>query len=195
LVLLDEIDKAHKKVCQLFLQVFDEGRLTDSQGNTINFANTIFVLTSNHGFTGSDIDLQNVDEAAMAQRGLDHLKRHIGPEFIKRMDEVVVFKFLKPMDIERIVDQKFAAYAKEFSNAPGAHSVQIEVDPAAKSDIVRRGYQKEFGARSVTTFIDTEIASTMATEILRRRREKGGMYLPERIHVSYDGVALKLEVV
>jgi ATP-dependent Clp protease ATP-binding subunit ClpC len=195
LVLLDEIDKAHKKVCQLFLQVFDEGRLTDSQGNTINFANTIFVLTSNHGFTGGDIDVQNVDEKVLAQRGLDHLKRHIGPEFIKRMDEVVIFNYLKPEDIGKIVDQKFAAYAKEFASAPGAHAVRIDVDPAAKDFVVQHGYQKEFGARSVTTYIDTEVASTMATEILTRRREKGGMYLPEHINVKCDGARLQLEVV
>jgi ATP-dependent Clp protease ATP-binding subunit ClpC len=195
LVLLDEIDKAHKKVCQLFLQVFDEGRLTDSQGNTINFANTIFVLTSNHGFTGGDIDVQNVDEKVLAQRGLDHLKRHIGPEFIKRMDEVVIFNYLKPEDIGKIVDQKFAAYAKEFASAPGAHAVRIDVDPAAKDFVVQHGYQKEFGARSVTTYIDTEVASTMATEILTRRREKGGMYLPEHITVKCDGAGLQLEVV
>lgn len=193
LVLLDEIDKAHKKVCQLFLQVFDEGRLTDSQGNTINFANTIFILTSNHGFTGADVD-QDLDEAALAQRGLDQLKKHIGPEFIKRMDEVVVFRYLKPQDIARIIDQKFSAYAREFSKAPGAPSVSFQVDDAARNFIVANGYQKEFGARSATTYIDTEVASRVATEILRRRQEKGGMYIPGTIGVSCDGSALKIEV-
>ena len=192
LVLLDEIDKAHKKVCTLFLQVFDEGRLTDSQGNTINFANTIFILTSNHGFTGADVDVDG-DEAVMAQRGLDHLKRHIGPEFIKRMDEVVVFKYLKPEDVHAVVDQKFASFEREFSKAPGSPMLHIEVEEAAKEVIVQKGYQKEFGARSVTTFIDTEVASIMATEILRRRAEKGGMYLPEKMRVKNDGSSLQVE--
>jgi ATP-dependent Clp protease ATP-binding subunit ClpC len=195
LVLLDEIDKAHRKVCTLFLQVFDEGRLTDSQGNTINFSNTIFVLTSNHGFTGSDVDVERIDETVQAGLALEHFKRHIGPEFIKRMDEVVVFKFLKPEDVEKVVDQKITSYISQFSNSPGARPVSIEVDPAAKSYIIERGYQKEFGARSVTTFIDTEVAARMATEILRRRQERGGMYLPERVLVKRDGTGLCVEVV
>lgn len=194
LVLLDEIDKAHKKVCTLFLQVFDEGRLTDSQGNTINFANTIFILTSNHGFTGADVDVEHTDEAVLAQRGLDHLKKHIGPEFIKRMDEVVVFKYLKPEDVDEVVQQKFDSYGREFSKSPGARPVKFEIEPAAKELIVRQGYQKEFGARSVTTYIDTEVASQMATEILRRRQEKGGMYLPEKISVGCFDSTLKIDV-
>ena len=195
LMLLDEIDKAHKKDCQLFLQVFDEGRLTDSQGNTINFANAIFILTSNHGFTGADVDAPGLDEATLAQRGLDHLKRHIGPEFIKRMDEVVVFKYLKPVDVEKIIDQKFAAYARQFATAPGARPVAFTIDPAARNLIVERGYQKEFGARSVTTYIDTEVASTMATEILKRRVEKGGMYMPEQVLVNTKESTLNIDIV
>jgi ATP-dependent Clp protease ATP-binding subunit ClpC len=194
LVLLDEIDKAHKKVCQLFLQVFDEGRLTDSQGNTINFANTIFILTSNHGFSGIDVNSMEMDEKVLAERGLTHLKNHIGPEFIKRMDEVVVFKYLKPEDISAIVDQKFESYAREFANAPGSRPVTFHVDPEAKSFIVQKGYQKEFGARSVTTYIDTEVASVMAAEILRRRRDMGALYFPERIGVRCADGALALDV-
>ncbi len=196
LVLLDEIDKAHKKVCQLFLQVFDEGRLTDSQGNTINFSNTIFILTSNHGFSGGDVDI-NAPEEKLAERGLELLKRHIGPEFIKRMDEVVVFKYLKPADIDAIIDQKFAGFTREFAKAPGAGNriLKFNIDPLARSLIIEKGYQKEFGARSVTTFIDTEVASQMATEILKRRQEKGGMYLPESVNVLPQNGTLKVEVV
>jgi len=193
LVLLDEIDKAHKKVCTLFLQVFDEGRLTDSQGNTINFGNTIFILTSNHGFTGADVNI-DADEETQAQRGLDDLKRHIGPEFIKRMDEVVVFKYLKPEDVNAVVDQKFSSFEKEFSKSPGSPKLTIEVEPAAREMIVQKGYQKEFGARSVTTYIDTEIASIMATEILQRRAERGGMYLPEKMRVKKVDSSLQIEL-
>lgn len=194
LVLLDEIDKAHKKVCQMFLQVFDEGRLTDSQGNTINFANTIFILTSNHGFTGTDAERSHFDEAALAQVGLDHLKRHIGPEFIKRMDEVLVFKYLKPEDVYQLIEQKFAGYSREFSKSPGAKPVTFEVEQAAKDMIVSKGYQKEFGARSVTTYIDTELASQMATEILKKRQQLGGAYLPEQIIVRGTEDTFQIEL-
>jgi len=194
MVLLDEIDKAHKKVCNLFLQVFDEGRMTDSQGHTINFSNTVFILTSNYGFTGAEVDVTSMEEAAQAQRALEYFKRHLGPEFIKRMDEVVVFKFLKPEDVHKIIDQKLDGYSKEFTKSPGGHPVMIEIEQPARDFIVQNGYQKEFGARSVTTFIDTEIASKMATEILRCRQVKGGMYLPEKILVSCHDSELKVAV-
>jgi ATP-dependent Clp protease ATP-binding subunit ClpC len=189
LVLLDEIDKAHRKVCTLFLQVFDEGRLTDSQGNTVNFANTLFILTSNYGFTGADAS-ETKDESVLGERALDHLKRHIGPEFIKRMDEVVLFKYLEAEDVETIVDQKLASYEHQFAQAPGSRPVTITADEAARKFIVAHGYQREYGARSVTTYIDTELASTMATEILRRRAEQGSTYVPEVVRVRSDGNGL-----
>ena len=194
LVLLDEIDKAHRKVCTLFLQVFDEGRLTDSQGNTINFANSLFILTSNYGFTGADAADGTADEKVLGERALDHLKRHIGPEFIKRMDEVVLFKYLKPVDVETIVTQKLASYEQQFAREPGSRPVKIDLDQAARQFIVARGYQQEFGARSVTTYIDTEVASTMATEILRRRTTEGGRYIPENVRITCDDSNLKISL-
>lgn len=194
LVLLDEIDKAHRKVCTLFLQVFDEGRLTDSQGNTINFANTLFILTSNYGFTGADTSDGTADEKVLGERAIDHLKHHIGPEFIKRMDEVVLFKYLKPVDVETIVTQKLASYEQQFAREPGSRPVRIDVDQAAREFIVARGYQQEYGARSVTTYIDTEVASIMATEILRRRTAEGGTYVPESVRITCDDASLKISL-
>lgn len=194
MVLLDEIDKAHKKVCSLFLQVFDEGRLTDSQGHTINFSNTVFILTSNYGFTGTDIDITNIDENTQAQKALEHFKRHLGPEFIKRIDEIVVFKFLKPEDVEKVIDQKLISYGKEFAKQPGGREVNIELEQSARKFILKNGYQKEFGARSITTYIDTELASRMATEILKRRHEKGGMYIPEKIYVTLKDLTLNVRI-
>lgn len=194
LVLLDEIDKAHRKVLTLFLQVFDEGRLTDSQGNTINFANTIFVLTSNHGFSGADGDRGDGDEAVLADRALQNLKRHIGPEFIKRIDETILFRYLTASDVAAIVDQKLAAYAAEFSRSPGGGTVRFEIDPAARDSIVATAYQREFGARSVTTYMDTEIAGLVAQEILRKRSEAGGAYLPERIAIARRDTGFVVEL-
>jgi ATP-dependent Clp protease ATP-binding subunit ClpC len=192
LVLLDEIDKAHKKVCTLFLQVFDEGRLTDSQGNTINFANTLFILTSNYGFTGAESADPAADEKVLGERAIDHLKRHIGPEFIKRMDEVVLFRYLKPADVGAIVTQKLATYEQQFAREPGSRPVRIDLDQAAREFIVAHGYQQEYGARSVTTYIDTEVASIMATEILRRRTTEGGTYVPESVRITCDDTSLKI---
>jgi ATP-dependent Clp protease ATP-binding subunit ClpA len=110
-------------------------------------------LTSNHGFTGADVDAPGLDEATLAQRGLDHLKRHIGPEFIKRMDEVVIFKYLKPDDVEKIIDQKFAAYARQFATAPGARPVAFNIDPAARklisNNLHRYGSCQHYGDRDL----------------------------------------------
>lgn len=193
MVLLDEIDKAHKKVCQMFLQVFDDGRLTDSKGNTISFANSVFVLTSNHGFSGLDSSAI-VDENILAERAIEHFKKHIGPEFIKRMDEVIVFNYLKPEDIPTVVGQKIRAYSHQFSSIPGGKTVTIDVSDEAGKHIVENGYQKEFGARSVTNFIDTEIASKMATAILEKRREQGGMYYPDSINVRIENEQLSVQI-
>jgi ATP-dependent Clp protease ATP-binding subunit ClpC len=194
MVLLDEIDKAHKKVCNLFLQVFDEGRLTDSQGHTINFSNTIFILTSNYGFTGTNVNMSELNEIQQAENALQHFKNHLGPEFIKRMDEVVVFRFLNPEDVNVIIDRTINSYSKGFSKAPGSRPVSIDIDSLAKKIIVDRGFQKEYGARSITTFMDTEIASTMATEILKMRQNNGGMYFPEKIKITEENANLKITI-
>jgi ATP-dependent Clp protease ATP-binding subunit ClpA len=107
---------------------------------------------------------------------------------------VVVFKFLKPEDVYKVVDQKLASYSQEFSKSPGGHPVNIELQPEARDLIVKNGYQKEFGVRSVTTFIDTELASQMATQILKRRQEKGGMYIPDKILVTTKDSTLNVVV-
>lgn len=191
LVLLDEVDKAHKKVLQLFLQVFDEGRLTDNQGNTINFANCVFILTSNHGYSGFS-DTDQLDEEALEARAVEHLKNHIGPEFVKRMDEVIPFKFLKPEHIDAITESKFDAYARSFSKAPGAKELHFEVADDAKKYIAKNGYQKEFGARSALNYIDTTIASKISTSILEKRNETGDMYYPGKITITTENDELKI---
>ena len=193
LVLLDEVDKADKKVLQLFLQVFDEGRLTDNQGNTINFANCVFILTSNHGYSGFK-DTDQLDEAQLEKRAEEHLKMHIGPEFVKRMDELIPFKFLKTEHIDAITDMKFAAYERSFSNAPGAKELKFEILPEAREFIAKNGYQKEFGARSVLNYIDTTIASKISTAILQKRNDTGEMFYPENITVGVENDDLSIKL-
>ncbi|TAK64525.1 MAG: hypothetical protein EPO24_03270, partial [Bacteroidetes bacterium] len=93
-----------------------------------------------------------------------------------------------------LIEQKFAGYSREFSKSPGAKPVTFEVEQAAKDMIVSKGYQKEFGARSVTTYIDTELASQMATEILKKRQQLGGAYLPEQIIVRGTEDTFQIEL-
>lgn len=185
LVLLDEVDKAHKKVLQLFLQVFDDGRLTDNQGNTINFSNTVFILTSNHGYSGF-ADTMELDQEALAERAVNQLKSHIGPEFIKRIDEIVLFKFLEKEHVDEIINRKIAAYEKSFSNAPGAKELKIEITDEAREIIKENGYEREFGARSIINYIDTTIASKISVSILNKRQETGGMFFPEKLTIKAE---------
>ncbi len=185
LVLLDEVDKAHKKVLQLFLQVFDDGRLTDNQGNTINFSNTVFILTSNHGYSGF-ADTMELDQDALAERAVKQLKSHIGPEFIKRIDEIVLFKFLEKEHVDEIINRKITAYEKSFSNAPGAKELKIEISDEAREIIKENGYEREFGARSIINYIDTTIASKISVAILNKRQDTGGMFFPEKLTINAE---------
>lgn len=191
LVLLDEIDKAHRQVLQYFLQVFDEGRLTDSQGNTINFSNTVFVLTSNHGYSGISDDTE-IDENKCMERSIDLLKRHIGPEFIKRVDEIIPFSYLTIEHVDFIVQSKLTAYEKSFSASPGARDLKIELTPKALKYISENGYQREFGARSVINYVDTEIASRLAGAVLEKRKEIGGMYYPGKVTIDANEEGLEI---
>ncbi len=193
LVLLDEVDKAHKKVLQLFLQVFDDGRLTDNQGNTINFSNTVFILTSNHGYSGFS-DTMTLSREELAERAVNQLKTHIGPEFIKRIDEIVIFDFLEKEHVDEIINRKIAAYEKSFSNAPGAKELKIEIADDARQLIKDNGYEREFGARSIINYIDTTIASKISVAILNKRQETGGMFYPEKLTIKADGPELEIEL-
>ncbi len=191
LVLLDEIDKAHRQVLQYFLQVFDEGRLTDSQGNTIDFSNTVFVLTSNHGYSGFS-DTMEIAEDKLVDRAVDLLKKHIGPEFVKRVDEIIPFSYLEIRHVDSIVRSKLAAYERSFSSSPGAKQLKIELTEEAGKFIAENGYQREFGARSVINYVDTEIASRIAAAVLGKRKEIGGMYYPENIRIDTDEESLNI---
>ncbi len=193
LVLLDEIDKAHRQVIQLFLQVFDDGRLADNKGNIVNFSNTIFILTSNHGYHGIK-NVESVDEEKQFQEAVDHLKNHIGPEFIKRIDDIISFRYLDNKFIYDIIDSKFQKYSETFSNSPGGKQLTINIKQEAKDYILGNGYQKEFGARSVSNYIDTTIASNIAFKVFSKRKELGDMYMPELINVSSESNELIIEL-
>ena len=183
LVLLDEIDKAHKKVMQLFLQVFDEGRLTDNQGNTVNFSNTLFILTSNHGYASIN-NVENIDEQKLLENAVEQLKRHIGPEIVKRIDDIIPFNFIKKEDIFQLIDLKINKYQTNFGKQPGTKALKITITDNAKNLIIKNGYQKEFGVRSVNNYLDTNIASLISNKLLEIRKELGSLYYPESISLD-----------
>ena len=147
-ILLDEIEKAHPDVFNLLLQVLDDGRLTDNKGRTVNFKNTILIMTS------------NLKE--------EELRLRMRPEFLNRIDETVVFDNLTPDDIREIVRIQMAILCKKLE----AENVQLEYTPAFEDAMVRDGYDPAFGARPVKRLIQRELVNKLAREILEGKVHK-----------------------
>ena len=165
IILLDEIEKAHGDVFNLLLQILDEGRLTDSQGKTVNFENTIIILTSNAG-TGSIHTLgfnQTVTEND--ERVKDALKEYFKPEFLNRLDEILVFHELTEDEILQIVDLMINEINKELK----LKNIELKLTDNAKKQIAKLGYQPKFGARPLRRAIQKNIENKLAEFILNNQ--------------------------
>ena len=176
-VLLDEVEKAHPEVFDIFLQVFDDGRLTDSKGRTVNFANTIIVLTSNLGAREVIASGQQVSEGMAGQ--LDQLpplyqkalRGHFRPEFLNRIDEIVSFRSLAPKDLEGIVRIHLARLVETLKDK----EVELELRQDAVDFLLEVGYQPAFGARPLQRAINTYVSRPLAEEMLRNRTAPGSI--------------------
>ena len=174
-VLFDEIEKAHPDVFNIFLQVFDDGRLTDGHGRTVNFTNAVIILTSN---VGSDLIKQlgaNADPKTLRSTVLRALDQHFRPEFLNRLDEIVVFHALTPEHIIRIVDIQLARLQRLLD----ARRVQLNLTPAAKSWLAERGFDPVFGARPLKRTIQRELQDSLAVALLEGTIREGD-------HVTVD---------
>ncbi len=175
-VLLDEVEKAHPDVFNVLLQVLDDGRLTDGQGRTVDFRNVILVMTSN---LGSDLIAQAAgDYAAIRSQVQETLTRHFRPEFINRIDEIVVFRPLGREEVRRIVDLQL----EELAARLGERDLRLEVEPAARDELARRGYDPVYGARPLRRAIMTDVENPLAQSLLA-----GDVAPGETLVVSYDG--------
>jgi len=150
-VLLDEIEKAHPDVFNVLLQLMDDGRLTDGQGRTVDFTNTVVVMTSNLGAGG--------DEAQV----MVAVRNHFKPEFLNRVDEIVVFHRLSEADIERIVDIQVEQLAGRLE----ARGLGLELTTGARRWISKTGYDPDFGARPLKRVLQREVADPIALELLK----------------------------
>jgi ATP-dependent Clp protease ATP-binding subunit ClpC len=181
-VLLDEIEKAHPEVHNILLQVFDEGRLTDGKGRVVDFTNTIIIATSN---IGSEIiqknlsasDKAQLDYPALRDRLLEVLRHHFRPEFLNRVDEVVVFRALGKKEIREIVKLQLNRVVR----TAALQDVDVEFDDALLDHLAEVGYDPEFGARMLKRKIRTEVESKLATAIL-----KGDVAPGTRVRIGYD---------
>ncbi len=155
IVLFDEIEKAHRDVLNVLLQILDDGRITDGQGKTVDFKNTIIIMTSN---LGSDYILndEHYDMDSI-------LKQNFKPEFINRIDEIVVFKALDKQVVYNIVDKLIL----ELNNRLKVNHIKIELTDGAKDFIVDNSYNKEFGARPIKRYVSKNIETLLAHLIIR----------------------------
>ena len=187
-VLFDEIEKAHPDVFNVLLQVLDDGRITDSQGRTVDFKNTILIMTSN---IGSEYLLNgihssgDIDPAASAMV-MQELRGHFRPEFLNRLDEIIMFKPLGKSDIENIVD----ILMKNLNRRLMEREICIELDSDAKDYIIREGYDPIYGARPLKRFLQKHVETLAGRLILADEVLPGDV-----IRIHYNGERLTAECI
>ena len=164
-VLFDEVEKAHPDVFNVLLQVLDDGRITDSQGRTVDFKNTILILTSN---LGSPIILDGIDERgelrpAAKDEVMGLLRQQFRPEFLNRLDEIVFYKPLTRENMDKIVDLLLGHLKKRLAD----RQLTLVVTPAAKEQIIAGGYDPSYGARPLRRYIDRTVETALARFILQ----------------------------
>jgi len=161
-ILLDEVEKAHRDVFNILLQLLDDGRLTDSQGRTVDFTNTIVVMTSNLGSQAIQELSGQADEREIHNRVMDALRAHFLPEFLNRVDEVIVFHPLGREEIRQIVDLQLRGLADRLHE----NGYGLDVTDAAKQLLAGEGYDPAYGARPLKRVIQQRIQNALANELL-----------------------------
>ncbi|ARU40572.1 ATP-dependent chaperone ClpB [Armatimonadetes bacterium Uphvl-Ar1] len=162
-ILLDEVEKAHPDVFNVLLQLLDDGRLTDGQGRTVDFKNTVVILTSNigsHHYGDSFLDAEKFDE--IKAKVIEELRFHFRPEFINRLDDIVVFRALGVPQIKQIVEIQLAGLVDRLAD----RRITLELTDAAKTQIATAGYDPVYGARPLKRAIQKEILNPLAMRVL-----------------------------
>ena len=175
-ILLDEIEKAHPDVFNILLQVLDDGRLTDNKGRTVNFNNTIIIMTSNTGaFHISDAynKGKDLDEYKITSLVINELKATFRPEFLNRIDETIVFKPLSKMVISKIVKIQLQELNKMLANK----NIKLNISDYAVEYLSKKGYEPQFGARPIKRLIQKEILNGLYKELLEGKIKEGDIIL------------------
>jgi ATP-dependent Clp protease ATP-binding subunit ClpB len=170
-VLFDEIEKAHHDVFDILLQILDDGRLTDGQGRTIDFRNTVIIMTSNVG--SAEIQrlgsLPDVGAGAIRDAALEHLRAHFRPEFLNRVDEIVVFKPLGREEVGKIVGIQVGRLQKLLAE----RQIGIELTEGAREAVADAGYDPAFGARPLKRALQRMVQDPLATKLLQGEFKAG----------------------
>lgn len=168
-ILFDEIEKAHPDVFNIFLQILDEGHLTDSQGRTVSFKNCIVIMTSN---IGSDLILEAGDITPNVKQEIEKLLlKYFRPELLNRIDETVFFRSLQPADMTKIIQVQLAAITERLREK----QISLNVTDAAMGKLAELGYIKEFGARPLKRALQQYVVSPLAVEVLKNPDKKSFM--------------------
>jgi ATP-dependent Clp protease ATP-binding subunit ClpB len=190
-VLFDEIEKAHPEVFNVMLQLLDDGRLTDSKGREVNFKNTVIIMTSNVGaqyiFDYQKSMQTPQQEAEMERKVEEELHKHFRPEFLNRIDDVIIFHALDMQHIKRIIEIQLKRLAKMI----GDRGLSIEISDHAKEQLAKEGYDPAFGARPLKRALQKLIIDPLAMKLLEGKFKAGDVVF---VNVGNDGkVALSLE--
>jgi len=182
-ILLDEIEKAHPDVFNILLQVFDDGRLTDGKGKTVDFKNTIIIMTSN---IGSQYILdENASDYEIRSRVMGLLKEYFKPEFLNRLDDIIIFHRLSTENIKQIIDIQIERLKKLLQQ----RKIEITVTESCKDFLVENGYDPAFGARPLKRLIQREIQDKLAIEILSGNIRDGS-----KVVIDFDKKNGKVEI-
>jgi len=184
-LLLDEIEKAHRDVFNVLLQLLDDGRLTDNQGHTVDFTNTLVVMTSNIGSQAiQEITSAGGSEEEMREAVTESLRTRFLPEFLNRIDETIIFHPLDRDELRKIVDLQIRGLAAQLEQ----RGLALEVSDAAAAELANRGYDPTFGARPLKRVIQQQLQNPLATELLK------GEYPPgTKVHIGFDGEEFTFE--
>ena len=170
-ILFDEIEKAHPDVFNILLQILDDGRLTDGHGRTVDFKNTIVIMTSNIG--GSWIQDALLSEEEKRERTMEALRTTFRPEFLNRIDDIIIFNSLRIEDIERIIEIQMELIRKRLQE----RKITVELTPRAKDYIAQKGYSPVYGARPLKRVLQKEILDRLALELLEGQFAEGDSIL------------------
>jgi len=196
-ILLDEIEKAHPDVYNMLLQVLDDGFITDSLGRKIDFSNTIIIMTSNVGArklkdfgngVGFGTNAQKIQESSNARSVIENaLKKTFAPEFLNRIDDVVVFNTLEKNDIEKIIEIEL----KKLHNRIGELGYKLKLSKKAKNFIAEKGFDKAYGARPLKRAIQKYVEDLIAEEIIKSNIQSGDTISVDLIKEG-DRLSIKL---
>ena len=182
LILFDEIEKANPQVFNALLQIMDDGRLTDAQGRTVSFKDTILIMTSNAGFSDKLLEDGKVDQDKL----ISALENYFRPEFLNRLDAIVPFNSLTEQDMGKIIN----IYLKKMSHVLAKKSVTVEVSDKAKAFLAEKGYDKKFGARPLRRVVEQNLETPAAKLILREPDTKKVEFTADDKHLYLNGKAI-----